>query len=32
MFGTSQFDNGFNWSNFTHGFEFSDIFGNFFIE
>ncbi len=30
MFGTSQFDNGFNWSNFTHGFEFSDIFGNFF--
>lgn len=30
MFGTSQFDNGFNWSNFTHGFEFNDMFSNFF--
>lgn len=30
-YGTSQFDaQGFNWNNFTHGFEFQDILNNLF--
>ncbi len=30
-YGTTQFDNqGFDWNNFTHGFDFEDIFGNIF--